>query len=121
MKIDYKKIYTEFIKAKLKNESIVSLSERLKVSRQMIYYVVDKVEAGESKTVRNCIKNSVLECVWKSKYKAKYNMLPKPKTPEYQLKVKILANEMANDVFNVSDIAKYLKIERTTLIYYLNK
>jgi DNA-binding CsgD family transcriptional regulator len=107
--------------AKSSGQSITDLAVRLKMTRNQLYRVVQRVEEGNRARAQICINMGRLDCLWTWMYKSKFEALPKDRKPSTIVKLRAIIKGMEKDGFPVKRIAKILGKDRSTVLHHLGK
>ena len=120
-KINEVKIYKAYVKAKVtKGYSVIKLSEKLGISRQVIYSIVRRIEKGNENQLNICLTKSKYDCLWEYKYKQRFLVVKEMRGKDYSKQIKLLVQEMHNeDGFGIRDISRRFKKDPSTISQHL--
>lgn len=112
-------IYKEYIN-RPKNVTVETLAKKHALTKAGLYYIVKKVEHGDTAKINRCTEQSRQMCLWEHKYKKRYQAIPKGRSAESVKQLKRLILDMRNDKFNTPTMASLLKRDRTTILHHLS-
>lgn len=115
------KVYVAFVKSG--GTDVMKIATENKITRQGVYALVESVRKGLPNARKVCYLNLQQECLWETKYKPWYAMIPTKsmRNPHVQMELKLMLNEMQKDKFSTAEIARRLKKDHSTIRNTLKK
>lgn len=114
------KIYRAYIEAKASKRTAKSVAVEFGISRRQLYDIVSRVAVGQVGKMNQCLEKSRLDCLWRYKYKARFQSIPKNRQGESVNALRKLIEDMNNDGFPVLQISKRIGKDRATVGHHLN-
>lgn len=107
-------VYKAYLRAKnAKGFSVVKLCKKLRITRSVLYEIVNKVEKGDEIQLNRCLDKSKYDCLWKHRYFRRYSAI----VDKSQLKA--LIKDMNKDGFGIREIARRVSKDPATVSYHL--
>jgi len=114
------KIYRDYI-GRAKDETANDIARRHGVGRWQVHEAVKLVRNGSTHDFNECMKDIRLNCLWQSKYKARFEVLDSlPKRQAVVDEMRDVYHRMVKDGFTPYRIAKVTGKDNSTIRHHLN-
>jgi len=115
------RIYRAYVAAKADpKKTAISVAKEFNITRNGLYEVVRRIENGNVAMIRRCTEESRLDCLWKYKYEARFEAIPKGRKGGSVAALRVLISDMYKDNFPVVRIASLISKDRSTVLHHLN-